>query len=101
MERPLLLVALPTARLMGALAMCMARRRVIRRENNLVRAQGMRKARQWDLLAGVQGREKRFELRLVRMIRNVTGIKQLHRKFAPFVLIQTAQSRGVKLVVQQ
>ena len=69
--------------------------------SNPMSGRGLFQAGERHLSAFVEGVEESLKLSLIRMIGNITGIEQLHRKLAPFGLVQTAQSCGMEFIVEQ
>ena len=45
--------------------------------------------------------EKRFELTLVRVVRDIARVKHLHGKFTPFILVKTSKFCRIKLIIQK
>src|SRR6266850_7118088 len=70
-------------------------------EDDLVRPQGVGQAGQRHFLAGTERGEEGLELRLIRMIGDIAGVEQLHGQITPLRLVQRAELRRMKLVVEQ
>src|SRR5687768_17878968 len=75
--------------------------RILGCKDYLVSAQGVGQTGQRHLLSSAQGTEEGFELRLVRMVRDISRIEQLHRKLAPPPLIQAPKLGGIEFIVEQ
>src|SRR5947207_3043358 len=76
-------------------------RRGVRGKDDLVCFQSMSEAGQWHVASSIQRVEKGFKLGLVRMVRDIARIEQIHGKLAPLVFVETSELGRVKFIVQQ